>query len=100
MLHSQFSIFHFPFSKLDLHSYGVIVWRPPHCVASKGDSTLRLPSQPAWNDVGGVECFLLPTSRLLRRASLHGAHGCRRNRHGMTLGALFKTRFAFFQKAC
>jgi len=27
------------FSKLDWHSYGVIVWRPPHCVASKGDST-------------------------------------------------------------
>jgi hypothetical protein len=95
MLHSQFSIFKTRFAFVRRHCMA-----PPHCVASKGDSTLRLPSQPAWNDVGGVECFLLPTSRLLRRASLHGAHGCRRNRHGMTLGALFKTRFAFFQKAC
>ena len=66
MLHSQFSILNFPFSKLDLHSYGVIAWRP----------------LIAWQAKEIPRC------------------GCRRNRHRMTLGALFKTRFAFVRRHC
>jgi len=59
MLHSQFSILNFPFSKLDLHSYGVIAWRP----------------LIAWQAKEIPRC------------------GCRRNRHGMTLGVWSASSF-------
>jgi hypothetical protein len=113
--HATFSIFHFQnsicFRTASLYGAPLIAWQAKEiprygCRRNRHGMTV------------GVECFLLPTSRFLRRASLHG-DGCRRNRHGMTLGgvtqrtlrhaacsifhspfSIFKTRFAFFQKAC
>ena len=37
-----------------------------HPMASQGDSTLRLPRQPAWNDAGGWGHRLAPYIRLVR----------------------------------